>query len=369
VGEGVSVVATVKGEPLDRLARLVEAVVAQDVGRGIELVLAADPAERRTLEMLRAGGAVERIVVVDNPGGRRSPGLNRALRAASGPVVCRVDARTLPPPDYVRTCVKRLESDPEVGLVGGVQWPQAGGPTAQAAGVARALRNPWLLGGAAYRRPGRSGPVDTVYLGAFRRDEVLALGGYDERLDANEDFDLAQRYRARRSTVWLEEGLVAGYEARRSVPEVFGQYYAFGRSKVRFWRLAGRGPNPRQVVALGLGLTGTALLAGSLRRPGRAAALVGLALAGAVAVDHAGDPHERRLEVRAASIAAGAAVTAGWLAGVARELVSPAATAGLRDPNAVTGLRDPNAVTGLRDPNAVTGLRGSGPGAGPGSRG
>ena len=348
MGEGVSVVATVKGEPLDRLARLVRAVGAQDVGRGIELVLAADPAERRTLESLRPVGAIERIVVVDNPGGRRSPGLNRVLRAASGTVVCRLDARTLPPPEYVRTCVKRLEGDPGVGMVGGVQWPRPGAPTGHAAGVARALANPWLLGGAAYRRPGRSGSVDTVYLGAFRKDQVLALGGYDERLDANEDFDLAQRYRDGRWTVWLEEGLVVDYEARRSIPEVFGQYHAFGRSKVRFWRVRGRRPNTRQVLALGLGVTATGVLAASLRNPRRAAALVALGFAGAVAADHAGDPDERRPGVRAASIVAGAAVTTGWLSGVARELVSPAAVAGLRDPNAMTG---------------------PGPIAGPGSRG
>jgi succinoglycan biosynthesis protein ExoA len=327
-GEGVSVVVTVKGEPVDRLARLLLAVAAQDVGRGIELVLAADPAERRRLASLRPAGAVARVLVVDNPGGRRSPGLNRALRAASCPIVCRLDARTLPPPEYVRTCVKRLESDPGVGIVGGVQWPQPAGPTGQAAGVARALANPWLLGTAAYRRPGRSGPVDTVYLGAFRKDEVLALGGYDERLDANEDFDLAQRYRDGRRTVWLEEGLVVGYEARRSVPEVFAQYHAFGRSKVRFWRVRRRRPNTRQVLALALGVTAAGVLMASLRRPRRTATLVALALAGAVAVDHAGDPHERRVAVRAAAVAAGAAVTAGWLAGVALELVSPAPAAG-----------------------------------------
>jgi succinoglycan biosynthesis protein ExoA len=320
MGNGVSVVVTVKGEPLDRVRRLVDAVAAQDVGRGIELVLAADPVERPGLRSLRPAGAVERISVVDNPGGRRSPGLNRALRAASQPIVCRLDARTVPPPEYVRLCAKRLEGDPRIGVVGGVQRPRAGGSTIQAAGVARALGNPWVLGGPAYRRSGRSGPVDTVYLGAFRRDEVLALGGYDERLDANEDFELATRYREIGLLAWLEPGLELVYEARDSVGGAIRQYHAFGRSKVRFWVVRGRRPNARQSAALGLGALGAAAVAASARRRRRLAAMsIGGAL-GLALLDHAADPAERRLAVRAASVVTSGAVVSAWLAGILREL-------------------------------------------------
>ena len=320
MGDGVSVVVTVRGEPLDRLRRLVDAVAAQDVGHGVELVLAADPAERPALQALRPTGAVERIVVVDNPGGRRSPGLNRALRAASAPIACRLDARTVPPPEYVRLCGKRLEGDPRVGVVGGVQRPRAGGPTMQAAGVARALRNPWLLGGAAYRRPGRSGQVDTVYLGAFRRAEVLALGGYDERLDANEDFELAARYRDAGRIVWLEPGLELAYEARDTVGGVIRQYHAFGRAKVRFWAVRGRRPNARQSTALGLGTLAAAAAVVFARRPRRLAALSGAGALGLAVLDHAADPSEGRLGVRVASVVASGAVVSAWLSGIFREL-------------------------------------------------
>jgi hypothetical protein len=323
-----TVIVTVWREDPARLYRLLGALTRQDVDGGIELVLAADPREAAPLRGLRPAGAVRRIVVVDNPGGARSSGLNLAAALASAPVVCRLDARSMPEPGHVRRGVARLAEDARVGVVGGSQRPRAAGPSAAARGTARALANPWLLGAPAYRRTGRSGPVDTVYLGCFRRQELLDLGGYDERLEANEDFELASRYRHSGRVVWLEDGLEVGYEARDSIEAVFRQYFAFGRSKVRYWRVRGDRPNARQLVAVAGGLAGVAVIAASITRPRRLAALA-LAAVGAFAIlDEAANPDERRVDVRLFSVAASAAVVGGWLTGLAVEAAArPAAPA------------------------------------------
>lgn len=314
-----SVIVTARREPPERIARLLSAVGGQDVEGDLELVVAVEPseaAELRSLAVLEPIGRVRRVTIVDNPGGGRSSGLNRAAAAAAAEVVCRLDARSLPAPDHVRRCVHRLARDPSVGVVGGTQMPISPGRSLGARGVARALANPWLLGAPAYRRADRSGPVDTVYLGSFRRKELVELGGYDERLGANEDFELAQRYRRAGFVVWLEAGLQVGYETRATIGEVFGQYEAFGRSKVRYWRLRGQAPNARQAVALALGVFVLAIVAASVRRPRRLLGLVLCSLGGVAAVDHAGDPHEKELAVRGSSILASCAVVSGWLAGI-----------------------------------------------------
>ena len=134
------------------------------------------------------------------------------------------------------------------------------------AGIARALQNRWLLGNAAYRDPSAFGAVDTVYLGAFRSAEARAIR-YDERLDANEDFDLCHRYRDRDATVWLDPDLDVRYEPRRTWDELFSQYQSFGRAKVHMWQTTASKPNPRQYASILAAGGAVVVLAAGLRSP------------------------------------------------------------------------------------------------------
>lgn len=315
---------------------MVGSIAGQRTDRPLRLVLAAPGDDHRELAGLTAGGALSEIELVDNVTGQRSTGLNLALRQASR-TVCRIDARSRLRPTYVEAVVSRLERQAEVGMVGGVQNPIPGGPTTVAAGIARALSNPFVTGAPRYRRGG-TGPVDTVYLGAYRRDDVLALGGYDEDLPANEDFDLAQRMRRAGWVVWLEDGVVVDYEARDTVGALWAQYAAFGRAKALYWR-TGRGrPNVRQAVALAAGLVATAEAPRLLRRRRdlfEAAAAAAVAL---VAVDVAGVDAPASLPEHAAAAGAAGIAQLAWLTGVALGLTrSPASAPG--PPSPIPGSR------------------------------
>jgi len=269
-----TVVMAVRDEPVERVARAVDALARQTGSGRLDVVIAARTDDRDRLASLHASGAVASIVFVDNPTGERSAGLNRAVAAARTPFVVRVDARSIVPSDYVARCLRRLATDATVGVVGAVQSPHASDTGARARGIARALRNPWLLGGARYRRPGSGGTADTVYLGAFRRDELVALGGYDEALAANEDYELCARYRRAGRVVWLERGLDVSYEARATHRALWRQYRCFGASKVHYWRRTGERPAPRQAFALAAVGVAAAYAVRNARRPGRTAALV-----------------------------------------------------------------------------------------------
>jgi len=329
----VAVLVTVRGEPVERLVRLVRALADQRDVAPFEIVVAALPDEAAALALdpvwddLVPTGAVARLRFVPNPSGARSPGLNAAAAAAHADLVVRVDARSCPGPDHVARSVARLLADPDVGVVGGVQRPVAVQDDLGARAVARALGNPWALGGAAYRR-GIAGPADTVYLGAYRRRELLALGGFDEHLDANEDFDLCRRYRAGGAVVWLEDGLVIDYEARSTVGAVWQQYEAFGRAKVRFWRRTGERPGARQVAPLVVAAVGAAALAATAGRPRRLAALAAAGVAALAAVDRAGAAPARDTREQLATMAVYPVVVGAWVWGVAAEAVRPQATEG-----------------------------------------
>ncbi len=316
-----SIITVVRDEPMDRLQRMLDRLAQQRVEGEVELVIAVPSSEHERLGALRPAGAITRIVLVDNPTGSRTTGLNLAIERAESPTVHRIDARSLPSPDHLLRCDARLRGDAHIGVVGGRQHPVSLAQGAVARGVARALSNPWMLGAPAYRRPGAAGAVDTVYLGAFRRDELRAVGGYDEALDANEDFELCERYRASGAAVWLEDGLVVDYEARVGIAEVWRQYEAFGRSKVRFWRRHGRRPNGRQLIGLIAPMVALAVALGLLRRPrlfGAATVGTGVALA---AVDHAADSGDATTAERAIAIAAGLVIPAAWATGAYREFL------------------------------------------------
>ena len=320
----VSVLVVARGEPRARLTRLLRALDAQQGPVHLEVLLAVPLEEHAALAGLDAdvgGGAVSSMRLVSNPGGARCTGLNHALRLARGDVVARADARSAPPTDYVARAVARLDAAPEVGVVGGVQQPVCVDEGIAARGIARALRNPWLLGGAVYRRPGGAGEADTAYLGAFRTAELRAVGGWDERLAANEDFDLCTRYRAAGASVWVEAGLQVPYEPRATHRELWRQYYAFGDAKARYWRTAGAGPNRRQFAALAGAAAALGVTVLVARQPRRAVALGAGALAMLAAVDHGVDPGEREVGVRAAAYGAYATYLSAWVAGVARGLV------------------------------------------------
>jgi hypothetical protein len=321
IRDEVAVVMVVRDEPAGRLQRVVDGLATQRGVAPFDVAIAVPAADEAVVRDLCPWGAVRRVISVGNESGQRCPGLNAAVRAVSAEVVVRVDARSIVCPEHVARCVDRLATSRSVGVVGGAQRPQALDQGVRPRGVARALRNPWLLGNAAYRRPGTEGLTDTVYLGAFRRAELLELGGYDEHLDANEDFDLCARYRDAGRQVWLEGDLVVGYEPRSALRDVARQYHAFGVAKVRFWRRTGRRPSSRQVIALGGAAAAGVVFAASLRRPARLALVLAAGVGMLALLDHAADPRERDPRVRAHAWTTNAVVVGSWVAGVASELV------------------------------------------------
>ncbi len=176
-------------------------------------------------------------------------------------------------------------------MTGGAQVAQPRGRGASDVGIARALRNRWTTGLSRYRRSSQSGPADTVWMGAFRREELLALGGWNPDVALNEDFELCRRYRDGGATVWFNGALQSGYIPRPDLRALGRQYFRFGRVKGTWWARGDR-PRPRQVLLLAAPLLGAGVVLALRRRLGwtGAAVVTGTALA---AVEVAGTREPR----------------------------------------------------------------------------
>jgi succinoglycan biosynthesis protein ExoA len=300
-------------------------VAAQDYPLDrIEVVVVDGSSMDRTAELAEKALArvpFARTEVITNPAATTPSNLNRGLAEAAGEYLCRVDARSYIPPHYVRTCVEVLTSRPEVAVVGGTQVAIPPRPDAVGIGIARALNNRYAMGWSRYRRGASSGPSDTVYLGAFRTNEVRAEGGWRLALETNQDFDLNRRM-STRGTVWFDSSLRVGYVPRESLIQLFHQYHRFGRWKVRYWSMTGTRPEGRQLVPLlGSPLATGIGVVGAVRMKSRSrllALLVSAVLA--FAVEELGSPHDGlKAKARVVSLGAAGMVVIGWLTGVLRE--------------------------------------------------
>ena len=239
----------------------VESCLGQAYPGDLEVVIAegasTDESRNAAESLARMYGGV---LVVENPSGTTAAGLNEAIRASSGSVIVRCDARSVLPPGYVQTAVEILN---ETGAVnaGGMQVPE--GDTALQRAIALAMSSLLGAGDARFKRGGEPGTTDTVYLGVFRRDFIETLGLFDERFLRNQDYELNWRIRSAGGVVFFDPRLQVRYQPRSTLTALARQYRDYGLWKRLMLRLHPRSVRFRQLAApvLVVGLAGSVLLA------------------------------------------------------------------------------------------------------------
>ena len=265
--------------------------------------------------------------VVENPAGTAAAGLNIAVAASKGPIVARVDAQSRVPPDYLERAVSTL-AQTGAANVGGVQRPVGGADLTGA--IAAAMGSTFGGGPAAFRRGRHSGPADTVYLGVFNRDALASVGGFDETLGRNQDYELNWRLREQGHTVWLDPSLVVDYVPRSNYQGLARQYFSYGAWKRTMLMRSPRSLRIRQLAApaLAAGLAFSALEL-ALGRWRGAALPVLYAAACAVAATRLRDSLRGRLD-RARAAAAFAVMHIAWGTGFVAGRTRRQPTAGRR---------------------------------------
>lgn len=200
---------------------------AQDYPGEVEIILALGPSKDRTDEVAQAiADADPRVRLVPNPSGRTPAGLNAAIGASRGEIVARVDGHAEIPIDYLRLAVATL-AEQGADNVGGVM--HALGRTDFERAVATAMRSRIGVGNAAFHVGGTAGEAETVYLGVFRREMLLAVGGFDEHYQRAQDWEMNHRIRAAGGRIWFTPELIVTYRPRSTPKALARQYFEYGR--------------------------------------------------------------------------------------------------------------------------------------------
>jgi succinoglycan biosynthesis protein ExoA len=197
----------------------------------LEILIADGQSDDGTAEVLAAWCARDpRIKVLSNSDRIASTGLNAAVRAARGEIIVRMDVHTQYSDDYVAQCVRSLRQSGAT-CVGGPWLPK--GTSLRQRSIAAAFSSPFGSGGAKSRRPNYTGPIDTVYLGAWRRADLIELGGFDENLVRNQDDELCLRITRSGGVVWQSAEIRSYYLPRDTLAGLWEQFYQYG-----YWKVA-----------------------------------------------------------------------------------------------------------------------------------
>lgn len=190
------------------------------------------------------------LKLIHNPQRTIPSSLNLGIENASGEIIVRLDAHSRPAKNYLSACLNALdESGAEV--VGGAWDVKAGDDTIVAAAIAAAVSSPLGAGDAAYRlNQNQARDADTVPFGCFRRGTWESVGGYNEELFANEDYEFYFRLRQRGGRIYFDPKIRCEYYAASTLRALAQQYWRYGWWKAQMLRRHPRSIRARQLIPI-----------------------------------------------------------------------------------------------------------------------
>jgi succinoglycan biosynthesis protein ExoA len=183
------------------IERLISGFLATGYQNLVEIFVADGGSTDGTQDIVRQLAAEDpRVKLLHNPAKFQSAGLNLILEQCTGELFLRADAHSDYASDYIEQCVIASRQSRALN-VGGAQRFVA--KNALQGGIALSAMTFFGNGGAKYRNPNYDGYADTVYLGCFWRQDLLAISGYSTQAIINEDAELNLRLRSYYQSYYL----------------------------------------------------------------------------------------------------------------------------------------------------------------------
>lgn len=154
------------------------------------------------------------IKLYDNPSRIVPYAMNIGIKNSKGKYIIRLDAHAEYDNDYFSKCIHYLDTI-DAENVGGSMKTKA--KTKMGANIAKMLSSKFGVGNSQFRTDGKSGYVDTVPFGAFKREVFSKYGGYDERLVRNQDNEMNYRIRKNGGKIFLASDINLAYYCRDTI--------------------------------------------------------------------------------------------------------------------------------------------------------
>ena len=208
------------------LKQAVQAILNQNYSGQFEIILALGPSKDKTNLIAQELAQDKRIKLVENPSGRTAAALNNAIKNSNFDIIVRLDGHAIVDSNYIKNAVKTLV-DSSADNVGGLM--KAEGTNAFEKSVAAAMTSKFGVGNAPFHVGGKSGEVDTVYLGTFRKSALERVGYFDESFIRAQDWEMNYRIRKTGGKIWFNPDLVVSYRPRKNILQLAKQYFEYGQ--------------------------------------------------------------------------------------------------------------------------------------------
>ncbi len=179
------------------------------------------------------------LIVLDNLQRTVPYGMNMGIRRARGEYIVRTDVRCLHPSNYLLDLLQ-LSEKTKADNVGGILVPLSG-ETYMQKSIALAYRSRIAMGGALRDRGDFVGETDTVYGGCFKKNRLIEIGLYDERMVRNQDDELSFRLRKKGGKIVQSGRIKVQYFPRNRYSQLFKQFMQYG-----YWKVAVIERHPQQ---------------------------------------------------------------------------------------------------------------------------
>ena len=172
------------------------------------------------------------IRLISNPKIYQSAALNIGIKESKGDFIIRADAHAIYDKNYITSTINLLQKG-DYANIGPVQVSI--GNTLVEKAIAKGMNSKIGMGNAKYRLDKREVfEVNSVWLGAWKKETLIKIHGFNENLPISEDFDLNYRLRQSGGKIAASNLIKAMYLVRKSLNELFQQFYKYGFWKIKF---------------------------------------------------------------------------------------------------------------------------------------
>lgn len=244
----VSVVIPIKNE-IEHIKYFIDSLNHQQLfGLKCEFILIDGNSNDGTFEFLNKNlKSDNRFTILQNINGITPVSLNLGINIASGEFIVRMDAHSVYPYDYVSKLVNHLKTGQYENVGGKIVVK---GKTNIGKMYEIVLESKFGVGNSSFRTSSKSGIVDTVPFGAFRKDKLIEIGLYNEKLSRNQDIELNYRIRKNNGKIFLDTSILITYFCRNKFSEIIKQSYENGKWNIILTKINKNALSMRHYVPL-----------------------------------------------------------------------------------------------------------------------
>ena len=215
----ISIILPIRNEE-KHISDVLESIINQNkINFDIEIIVVDGISKDSTRDIVNEFiNKYENVFLIDNPKKIVPVGFNIGLSKAKGDIIIRVDGHTTIDSDYIFNCVNKLNTI-DAANVGGLM--SANGEKFIDKIVAIATSSIFGVGNSYFHFSKIDRYVDTVYLGAWKKEIFEKYGGFDEELVRNQDDEFNFRLMQNGEKIWLDRSIRSTYFPRNSIKKLF----------------------------------------------------------------------------------------------------------------------------------------------------